>query len=321
MEKISGMKKQKLKYRLKNGLKNFLRQRENMIKGIVVMAIIGAFLAVLVINFSQPSYKQPEIENIAPAEIPKLETPVLDTSGWKTYRNDWYGFELKYPEIWDKPLSRNAAKGSKWEYRYEFRRKEAGEKNVPSGFDVVIYSVGKIKELSSTDEFPSFKYEMNENEICRFITGHMEGKENFSAEEILISPSDKCHNPAFFYSLTRDEYVYNVIAVSQENQGIKTYSKEDMIASFPEFFSAVSSFELIAIKRKNPPAAKPKPKAPLPVAAKVVNGRLVCAKKNDHPGESKQNKGKHLDMECCLDPDEYPNPHCYYDPKKYGKYL
>jgi hypothetical protein len=57
--------------------------------------------------------------------------------------------------------------------------------------------------------------------------------------------------------------------------------------------------------------------------AKDSLGRLVCDKKNDKPGKSKENnKGKiHMDMECCLDPDEYPNPHCYYDPGKYGKYF
>lgn len=63
-------------------------------------------------------------------------------------------------------------------------------------------------------------------------------------------------------------------------------------------------------------------RAPMPAAFKKVNGRLVCDKGDkDKPGKSKKGKGKHMDMECCLDPDEYPNPNCYYDPGKYGKYL
>lgn len=61
--------------------------------------------------------------------------------------------------------------------------------------------------------------------------------------------------------------------------------------------------------------------APYPSSYKKSDGRLVCAKKNDHPEKSKKNKKKHMDMECCLDPGEIPNPHCYYPPKKYGKYL
>jgi|GEM_PF-6695483 len=67
----------------------------------------------------------------------------------------------------------------------------------------------------------------------------------------------------------------------------------------------------------------PKINAPLPATFKWENGKRVCEKKNDHPTKSKvNNKGKiHMDMECCLDPDEFPNPNCSYDPVKYGKYL
>lgn len=61
--------------------------------------------------------------------------------------------------------------------------------------------------------------------------------------------------------------------------------------------------------------------APKPYVYKTENGRKVCNRKNDHPGKSKKGKRYHMDMECCLDPDEYPNPHCYYPPEKYGKYL
>lgn len=62
--------------------------------------------------------------------------------------------------------------------------------------------------------------------------------------------------------------------------------------------------------------------APMPRSyEKDSLGRLVCGKRNDHPQKSDQGKGKHMDMECCMDPDEYPNPHCYYDSDKYGKYL
>ena len=71
----------------------------------------------------------------------------------------------------------------------------------------------------------------------------------------------------------------------------------------------------VVIKKKPAIAAK------VPYAFDVVGGRRVCDKKNDHPSKSNKGKGKHMDMECCLDPDEYPNPHCYYDPGKYGKYL
>ncbi len=58
-------------------------------------------------------------------------------------------------------------------------------------------------------------------------------------------------------------------------------------------------------------------RARIPGGAKLVNGHYVCAKKkHEYVGKSKKNnKGRiHLDLECCLDPDEYPNPWCTYRP-------
>lgn len=78
------------------------------------------------------------------------------------------------------------------------------------------------------------------------------------------------------------------------------------------------------IERSKEPQVKsvvPRVSAPMPAVFAVVNGRLVCSKKNDHPSKSKKGKGRHMDMECCLDPDEYPNPNCHYSKEKYGKYL
>lgn len=66
----------------------------------------------------------------------------------------------------------------------------------------------------------------------------------------------------------------------------------------------------------------PKVSAPMPyIYKKDALGRRVCSTKGDKPHKSKKHKGRHMDMECCLDPDEYPNPNCYYSPEKYGKYL
>lgn len=51
---------------------------------------------------------------------------------------------------------------------------------------------------------------------------------------------------------------------------------------------------------------------PIAAKVKVVNGRKMCAKKNDKPKKSDQHKRAHIDRECCLDPDEVPNPHRTY---------
>jgi hypothetical protein len=58
-----------------------------------------------------------------------------------------------------------------------------------------------------------------------------------------------------------------------------------------------------------------------PQVKKVVKAaprKPSCREENDHPQKSKQGKGKHLDEDCCPDPDEWPKPGCVYKPSDYG---
>lgn len=253
-------------------------------------------------------------------DVQRIQNTV-DTSGWKKYQNDFYGFSVKYPQEWDAPKIQKAIKNSKWEVRYQFRRNQ-GEDNVFSGFDVVIYSVAKTKELPNTDEFPSIKSDdLKDQPQCANIEGHVIDTGDYPAAEIYIPPTDDCFNPVLFFSFIRDQYIYNIVPIAKDGSEIGSDPRIVIDNNFPEFLSVISTAELTDIKRPAPVPAAPKITAPMPLSYIVVGGRLVCAKKNDHPQKSAQHKGKHMDMECCLDPDEYPNPHCYYPPEKYGKYL
>ena len=249
-----------------------------------------------------------------------VDPPSVDTADWKVYNNPYYGFKLKYPTDWKKTTVKSPPKGSKWRYRYLFRKSEATEDNPYIGFDVVIYDVKKIKELTDIEEFPELKNQ-GPGDACSRIEGHLFENPDYPAEEIYIPPSDDCYNTDFFYSLTRDEYIYNFIPILKDGADNPESPKKEIIKNFPEFFGVASSIDLVDIVRPKPKPPAPKITAPKPVSAIRVNGRLVCAKKNDHPSYSDKTSHKHLDMECCLDPDEYPNPWCYYPPSKYGKYL
>lgn len=53
-------------------------------------------------------------------------------------------------------------------------------------------------------------------------------------------------------------------------------------------------------------------------ASRVSVGRVSCPEKNDgHPSKS-STKGKHMDEDCCPDPDEWPKPGCVYSPHGYS---
>jgi hypothetical protein len=50
------------------------------------------------------------------------------------------------------------------------------------------------------------------------------------------------------------------------------------------------------------------------IPKKEASKSISCKHKNDHPSYSKT-KGKHMDEDCCPDPDEWPKPGCVYSKK------
>ena len=137
------MKKQKIKFKF--ALRNFLRREENLVRDIVIVAIILALLAVFVMNLSQSLFRQTEEKERQAVETPELEIPTLDTTNWKAYQSQSYAFKLKYPDDWQKPMLQPALRGAKWEYKYQFRKNETNENDSYIGFDVVVYNVRKIQ--------------------------------------------------------------------------------------------------------------------------------------------------------------------------------
>ncbi|KKP69232.1 MAG: hypothetical protein UR66_C0001G0114 [Candidatus Moranbacteria bacterium GW2011_GWE1_35_17] len=245
----------------------------------------------------------------------------IDSSNWKEYKSLWYGFKIKYPQSWKAPLVQPYSRISKAGYRVSFIANEQENKNF-IGFDVAVYDIARVKEFFQTDEFPKLKDESSKDaESCKNIEGHMIETGDYPAEEIYIPQEDDCYNPALFFTVVKGQYIYNIAPRLKVGATINNDSMVAVSDNLPEFFAAVSSFENIDIVRPRPKPVAPKITAPKPASYKIEGGRLVCEKKNDKPGKSDKGKGKHMDMECCLDPDEYPNPNCYYDPAKYGKYL
>ena len=272
-------------------------------------------------NISQPAASPVMTEEQIYEEVKTIQA-TINTDNWKIYQSQWYGLEIKYPENWTAPMRQAGSRDSQWEYRYQFRKKNSTEDNPYVGFDVVIYNAAKTKELSKTEEFPSIISEQSKAEgQCSTIDGHIIETGDYPAEEIYIPPADNCYNTALFFSNIRGAYIYNIVPKFQAGSLISGDPRVEIIDNFPEFYSVVSTFKLTDIVRPRPASPERSTSLPMPVSYKVARGRLVCAKNNDHPEKSKKNKGKHLDMECCLDPDEYPNPHCYYPTDKYGNIL
>lgn len=332
--------------RLKKSWKSFCLaffHKKNLVRDGIVFAIAAAILSFFLFeNYEHQKEKQKqeklaafwaqeESQRLAEAKLIKQnETEVnraqfaVDVENWIPYQNTWYGFILKYPDNWPDPVVLKPPAGVLWEQKVFFKINQSKAENPFEGFEVIVYNIAKVKELSNTEEFPKIKSaEMAKAIECESMVEYLFEAGDYPAEKIYVPADDDCFNAALFFSNTRGPYIYNIYPKMKEGMGLAGDPAQELAEHMPEFFSIASTWNLIDIVRPKLSLAKPKITAPRPLAEtkKDSHGRMICAKKNDKPSKSKQNKSKHLDMECCLDPDEYPNPHCYYPPEKYGKYL
>lgn len=260
-------------------------------------------------------------EPSAPTEAEKkfigetITEPVVDITGWDTYRNQWYGFEIQHPNSWTNMQYKTAtAKNARYETIYKFRKDASGENDPYVGFDVAIYSTRKAASVEQTNDMQKKEDAPEDTSGCQFSQEMTLGEKNNAFQKVSVRSGDACFEPAYFFNIKKDNYLYDIIPIAKEGADIPVDIERDAGKNFPEYKEVVASLKFIPMSRPavSKSLAKPRISARRPVAAKVVGGRLVCAKKNDHPRKSKQNKPGHLDLECCLDPDERPNPWCSY---------
>jgi len=265
-------------------------------------------------TLKQEAQQIPEAEKEFAGET--VSEPVVDTTGWDTYRNQWYGFEIKHPDSWrnNTQYKMAAERSARYEIIYKFRKDGGDASGVFDGYDVKIYPVKKVPNVEATNEIRKKEGAPEDPNQCSLS----KEEKNFGGEEfptlqkISVGEADFCYEPAYFYSLTKGDYIYNIVpAVGESGERFANPEKETG-KIFPEYKEAIASFKDISISRPVAKPAKPRITARRPVSAKIVNGKFVCAKKNDKPRKSKNNKPGHLDLECCLDPDEKPNPWCTY---------
>jgi hypothetical protein len=239
----------------------------------------------------------------------------IDTSGWSTYRNKWYGFEIQHPESWTDNTQYKTAteKSARYDIIYKFRKDGEESSDTFSGYDVKIYSVRKVQEIENTNEIRKKDNAPAESSECS-VPASEESLESGgpTLQKISINEDNPCYEPAYFYSYTKGSYIYNIVPAVGESGERFPNPEEKTSKAFPEYKEAVASFKNISLSKPAMAPAKPRITARRPVSAKISGGRLVCAKKNDHPHKSDKNKPGHLDLECCLDPDERPNPWCSY---------
>jgi hypothetical protein len=264
-------------------------------------------------------------EELLAVNLTKPKEELVDTSNWRTYQNKWYGFEIKYPDYFLGPKVINKQdQNDNYEKIYRFTKKTItpDRQEKYTGFDVIVYNKNVVNNIFTTKEV-DIKYLLNKEEKNCKLYGSLDFKEtnendNPQTYKVTIDKKDPCYVENIFYTNERETYLYNIVPKVNDNFSLTDEnSKIDLVEvnnQLSDFNQIGASLNLIKIERP-----KPKPKAPKPHAADKVNGKYVCAKSNDKPKWSDKNPEGHLDMECCLDPDETPNPWCSYSTKNLEK--
>ena len=238
-----------------------------------------------------------------------------ELESWKDYKNTAYSFILKYPGDWADPVPIKPEDGQKFSFKVSFRNGATEEKD-QKGFYIYIYRPLKVKNYIQPDYSDNLvKKDTAEEDYsnCFEIGTVSIGENNYPAMEMYHLQNDPCFSEAYFLVLGRGAFLFDIVPIPQGGKSYSGYDGRRKVAeTLPEFRKMLNTFNFIQIAAKKTTVVKritaPKPQA----KTKNVGGKRVCAKKNDKPRKSKQHKKKHMDMECCLDPDEYPNPWCTY---------
>ncbi|MFH1182924.1 MAG: hypothetical protein V1690_01535 [Candidatus Moraniibacteriota bacterium] len=238
-----------------------------------------------------------------------------ELESWKDYKNTAYSFMLKYPSDWPEPVAVKPEKGQKYKFKVSFRNAVTDEKE-QKGFDIYIYRLLKSKSYIQpdyTDNLIKKDTVAEDYSNCSEIGTASIGKNKYPAMEMYHLQNDPCFSEAYFLVLEKGAYIFDVVPVPQGGVGYDGYDGRRKVAeTLPEFGKMLNSFNFIQVAARRTTVVR-RITAPKPLAkTRIVGGKRMCANKNDKPRKSKTNHGKHMDMECCLDPDEYPNPWCSY---------
>jgi len=247
-----------------------------------------------------------------------------EVESWRTYQNKAYGFEIKYPQEWPAPAVSGQQTGYKFRYKVTLREKsDSGEPS--NGLDIYIYRNAqpnnKTLKADYTDNLVVKDMAAVDYSNCNVMEVFSIGTEEYPAAQVYALNNDPCFHEAYFFSLKKGFYIYDIVPFLKSGINYDGYDGEKKVnAEFPDFYKVMATLNFPVVKQTvtNPVTNTATQKSTKPkVEAPKVSGGIRCPEKIQHPHKS-ATKGKHMDEDCCPDPDEWPKPGCAYSAHDYS---
>jgi hypothetical protein len=235
----------------------------------------------------------------------------VDTASWKTYRDPVYHFTLKYPKEWTAPVAKKVNDPDfEYEYQVLFGTKETFAGTSFEGFNLYVFQTGKCD--TSTSQINSSNGSSGETTPSCSTKKSSVSTGTGKSEKILE-----------FSSIA---YTYTIVPyIPPDNADPELIKKINLeLEEAGKAFQYDPTLKIIVSPKLSQSASvviPPKPAASVGRRGKLTGaiasgGKLICPHPNRKPTKS-PNQGKHVDEDCCPDPDEYPNAACAYKPSDY----
>lgn len=241
------------------------------------------------------------------------EKQPIDTTSWKTYKDSQYDFEIRYPDSWAEPQAQ-AINNSDFVYQYQvkFGTNDSLNGNGNEGYSVFVSKKTAADTLGDC---------INQAQGSSNSASSQQGGNN---SQCLLY---KLKVPG----VSSDYHSYQFISGEFEFNLLPTLTLSDSsqlsTGNITELDSAADTFTLDfeAIKNKTAEQLK-KQQQQQAAAARIAlinaypsptKGTPVCPDIHSKPTFS-ATKSKHIDEDCCPDPDEWPNLRCRYKPSDFN---